>query len=98
VKASEHFELAVPEILPIVAFRFKASALSPHQLAEVHANIVEEVTGDGRRWISETKVNGRSVLRMMVISYLTEERHLRELGNALADDASRLALAGTRNA
>jgi hypothetical protein len=28
-----------------------------------------------RRWISETKVNGNSVLRMIVISYLTEERH-----------------------
>jgi glutamate/tyrosine decarboxylase-like PLP-dependent enzyme len=94
VKASEHFELAAPQILPIVAFRFKGAA----QLSEVHASIVEEVTRDGRRWISETKVNGQSVLRMMVISYLTEERHLRELGNALAVAATRLALDGTRSA
>jgi hypothetical protein len=28
-------------------------------------------------------VNGRSVLRMMVISYLTEERHLQALEHAL---------------
>jgi aromatic-L-amino-acid/L-tryptophan decarboxylase len=96
VKASEHFELAAPQVLPIVVFRFKAAAPSPCQLAEVHASIVDEVTRDGRRWISETKVNGQSVLRMMVISYLTEERHLRELGNALADAATRLALTGTR--
>jgi glutamate/tyrosine decarboxylase-like PLP-dependent enzyme len=97
IRASEHFELAAPQILPIVAFRFKAN-LSQQNLAEAHASIVEDVTRDGRRWISETRVNGRSVLRMMVISYLTEERHLRELSNALTEAASRLTLTGTRNA
>jgi aromatic-L-amino-acid/L-tryptophan decarboxylase len=97
VKASEHFELAAPQILPIVAFRFKAPTLSRQQLADVHAGIVEEVTRDGSRWISETKVNGHSVLRMMVISYLTEERHLRELGSALLEAAARIALTGTRS-
>jgi hypothetical protein len=51
---------------------------------------VEEVTRDGRRWISETAVNGRSVLRMMVISYLTEERHLDDLGSALRNAAAKL--------
>jgi len=97
IRASAHFELAAPQILPIVAFRFNAN-LSQQSLAEAHASIVEEVTRDGRRWISETSVNGRSVLRMMVISYLTEERHLRELGNALTEAATRLALTGTRSA
>ena len=97
VRSSEHFELAAPQTLPIVAFRIKAS-LDPEQLAEVHARIVEEVTGDGSRWISETKVNRHSVLRMMVISYLTEERHLRDLGKALSEAASRLAFQDTRSA
>jgi|HubBroStandDraft_6_1064221.scaffolds.fasta_scaffold07001_2 aromatic-L-amino-acid decarboxylase len=102
VRSSEHFELAAPQTLPIVAFRIKAS-LGPEQLAsgddgQVHARIVEEVTGDGSRWISETKVNGHSVLRMMVISYLTEERHLRDLGKALTEAASRLAFQHTRSA
>jgi len=98
VRASEHFELAAPQILPIVAFRFKSASLSREQLADVHASIVEEVTRDGSRWISETKVNGDSVLRMMVISYLTEERHLRELGKALTEAASGLAFRDTRSA
>ena len=51
-----------------------------------------------RRWISETKVNGNSVLRMMVISYLTEERHLGELGKALSAAASKLSRKETRSA
>lgn len=97
VRSSEHFELAAPQTLPIVAFRIKAN-LRAEQLAEVHAGIVEEVTRDGSRWISETKVNGHSVLRMMVISYLTEERHLHDLGKALSEAASRLALQDTRSA
>jgi aromatic-L-amino-acid/L-tryptophan decarboxylase len=97
VRSSEHFELAAPQTLPIVAFRIKAT-LSPEQLAEVHARIVEEVTCDGSRWISETKVNGHSVLRMMVISYLTEERHLHDLEKALTEAASRLAFQHTRSA
>src|SRR5579864_654793 len=46
VKGSEHFELAAPQTLPIVAFRFKAANLGREQLGEVHASIVEEVTRD----------------------------------------------------
>ena len=98
IKASEHFELAAPQILPIVAFRFKAPSLTQQQLAEIHARIVDDVNRDGHRWISETNVNGHSVLRMMVISYLTEERHLRDLGSALVESATRLALTETRSA
>jgi glutamate/tyrosine decarboxylase-like PLP-dependent enzyme len=98
LRASEHFELAAPQTLPIVAFRFKAATLTQEQLAEVHASIVEDVTADGNRWISETTVNGHSVIRMMVISYLTEEHHLRELGEALTKAASSLSLRSTRSA
>jgi glutamate/tyrosine decarboxylase-like PLP-dependent enzyme len=93
IQASDHFEPAAPQVLPIVAFRLKAPRQSQEQLAEAHNQIVEEVTRDGARWISETKVNGSSVLRMMVISYLTEETHLKALGQALFESAARL----TRN-
>lgn len=91
VRSSDDFELAVPQTLPIVTFRLKSSGLSAKQLASAHESIVDEVTGDGRRWISETVVKGQSVLRMMVISYLTEERHLQGLEAALASAANKLA-------
>ena len=97
IRDSEHFELAAPQILPIVAFRFKSASISQEQLAEIHANLVEDVTQNGRRWISETRVNGQSVLRMMVISYLTEERHIHALGKALNEAAIRLASIESRS-
>jgi glutamate/tyrosine decarboxylase-like PLP-dependent enzyme len=90
VEESEDFELAVPQTLPIVTFRLKSTAFSPEQLVAAHNTIVEEVTRDGSRWISETLVKGQSVLRMMVISYLTEERHLQGLETALTNAANRL--------
>src|SRR5215467_13204581 len=82
VERSDDFEMAAPVTLPIVNFRLK-SRVHGKDLAAAHAAIVEEVTHDGSRWISETVVNGNSVIRMMVISYLTEERHLIALQNAL---------------
>jgi len=95
-EASSDFELAVPPTLPIVIFRIKSDRLSPQQRASAHSAIVEEVTRDGRRWISETIVKGQSVLRMMVISYLTEERHLQKLETALTNAVHGLTL-GTPN-
>jgi|SRR5579872_1257585 len=93
LKTSEHFELAAPQVLPIVVFRLKSRTLSPAELTQAHEEIVDEVTGDGQRWISETKVRGQSVIRMMVISYLTEERHLAGLESALTAAAKKAATA-----
>jgi glutamate/tyrosine decarboxylase-like PLP-dependent enzyme len=90
VEASKRFEVAVPPTLPIVTFRLRPTGLDAQQLAAAHGNIVDEVTRDGKRWISETLVKGESVLRMMVISYLTEERHLLELESALTKAANHL--------
>ena len=81
VRSSAKFELAVPPLLPIVTFRLKN--VPERDISRAHSQIIEQVTGDGKQWISETLANGQSVLRMMVISYLTEERHLAALQAAL---------------
>ncbi len=92
VEASTDFGLAAPQTLPIVTFRLKSAGLTAQQLSTAHADIVDQVTRDGRRWISETIVKGQSVLRMMVISYLTEARHLEGLQTALQAAAGKLIL------
>jgi aromatic-L-amino-acid/L-tryptophan decarboxylase len=87
VRRSKGYELAAPQVLPIVNFRVKAAGNDETALAAAHAWVVDSVTRNGRRWISETRVNGKSVLRMMVISYLTDERSLQDLQQALAEAA-----------
>ncbi|HZP64358.1 MAG TPA: aminotransferase class I/II-fold pyridoxal phosphate-dependent enzyme [Terriglobales bacterium] len=88
IRSSAEFELAAPQAMPIVTFRLKKFADRFKDLGEAHGQIVDEVTRDGRRWISETRVRDESVLRMMVISYLTEERHLQSLQKALVNAAA----------
>jgi glutamate/tyrosine decarboxylase-like PLP-dependent enzyme len=90
VRHSEHFELALDPQLTIVNFRLKDPSLSETERAAAHARIVEEITCSGQRWISSTVAGGRSVLRMMVISYLTEERHLRCLEHALTTASQKI--------
>src|SRR5581483_3969243 len=83
VEASEEFELVIRPVLPIINIQLKARGGTADQIASAHNAIVDEVTRDGQRWISETMVNGQSVIRIMIISYLTEERHLDALKLAL---------------
>ena len=91
VKSSEDFELAAPQVLPIVNFRVKG--LHSKELADANNAIVEEVTRDGRLYISETIAKASSAIRMMVISYLTDENHLQDLQRALVAAAQKLRLA-----
>jgi glutamate/tyrosine decarboxylase-like PLP-dependent enzyme len=91
VRKSEQFELAAPMVVPILNLRLKGIADSK-QRAALHNALVDEVTRDGRRWISETIVNGESVIRVMVVSYLTEERHIRALQEAMVGAASNIQL------
>lgn len=83
VVMSDNFELAAPQVLPILNLRLKVPGISGSELQALHAAVIEEVNRDGQRWISGAMVNGESVIRTMVISYLTEERHLRGLQAAL---------------
>ena len=89
VRSSELFELAAPQVLPIVNFRVRRAGITEEDRHAAHEAIVHEVTRDGRRWISTTLVNGQSVIRMMVISYLTAHRHLEDLMIALTEAAKK---------
>jgi glutamate/tyrosine decarboxylase-like PLP-dependent enzyme len=91
-RKSEHFELAAPQVLPIVNLRVKLPGASEEQVRAANEAVVHEATCDGRRWISTTFVNGRSVIRVMVISYLTEKRHLDELQDVLVKSVQHSAL------
>jgi glutamate/tyrosine decarboxylase-like PLP-dependent enzyme len=89
VRSSGIFELAAPQVLPIVNFRLKGADNEDRRA--VHDALVHEVTRDGRRWISTTLVNGQPVIRVMVISYLTAHRHLEDLMIALTQAAQKIA-------
>ncbi|HYG98888.1 MAG TPA: pyridoxal-dependent decarboxylase [Terriglobales bacterium] len=92
LEASEQFEVASPMYLPILNFRVKPNGRTEQEVAAANVAMVEEVTRDGRYWISSTVVNGRSVIRAMIISYLTGEENLRGIQDVLTRAANRLSV------
>jgi aromatic-L-amino-acid/L-tryptophan decarboxylase len=87
IEQSGTFELAAPQTLPILNFRVKGIT-SEAESEAINIAIVDAVTRDGKMWISRTTVRGQSVLRMMVISYLSDESNLESLQKALTTAAS----------
>jgi aromatic-L-amino-acid/L-tryptophan decarboxylase len=79
IRASANFELFAEPMLPIFNLHLKSSPHEEEWSAARHQAVVDEVTLDGKQWISTTRVNGQTVIRVMIISYLTEQRHLEEL-------------------
>src|SRR3984893_16911232 len=97
VASSEYFELAAPQVLPILNLRLRATGITPQKLDTLHASIIEEVNRDGQRWISAATRNGQTVIRTMVISYLTEERHIQDLQASLVAACCSLGLESKSN-
>ncbi len=94
LRQSKHYELVIDPELTILNLRLKIAGMKDcpeEKRMALHSAIVHEVTADGKQWISLTHANGRSVIRVMVISYLTEERHLDELLRRLDAAAEKLS-------
>ncbi len=83
VEASELFETSAPMYLPIVNFSVKTEGRTPEEVSAANVAVVDELTRSGQQWISSTIVQGRRVMRMMVISYLTDERNVKSLQESL---------------
>jgi glutamate/tyrosine decarboxylase-like PLP-dependent enzyme len=86
---SDYFTLAAPQTLPILNFRLRGVADDEARAA--HRQFIDEFNRDGRYWISASHVRGKSVLRMMIISYLSTAEHLAGLQEALQTAAQRVA-------
>ncbi len=103
IEESDYFEMAAAQTLPILNFRLRGVSGVPNEPAvgllgsdseaeAAHRQFIAELNHDGRYWISATHVRGKSVLRMMIISYLSTAEHLAGLQEALQSAAQRVAL------
>ena len=78
--ASGEFVQAGVGVLPILNVRLKGDA---EDRSVLHRAFVSEITSEGQYWLSTTRVQGESAVRLMVISYLTEETHVRGLASRM---------------
>jgi aromatic-L-amino-acid decarboxylase len=74
IKADKRFALAAPVVMPVVCFRF----VSADETDKANSEIVERINAGGRAYLTQTKLNGRAVMRIGLGNILTTEEHLRK--------------------
>jgi len=77
IKGDKRFELASPVVLPVVCFRFVAGDKSKIDI--LNSEIVERINASGRAYLNQTKMRGRTVMRIGLGNVLTTEEHLRNV-------------------
>jgi aromatic-L-amino-acid decarboxylase len=82
IKDDNRFELAAPVVMPVVCFRFLAdkeasSTANPARTDILNSEIVERINASGRAYLTQTKLRGRTVMRIGLGNVLTTEQHLR---------------------
>ena len=84
IKKDDRFELSAQPSMGVVCFRFiGAAAPSPRpgsldRIDEINSGIVERINASGSAYLTQTKLRGRTVMRIGLGNVLTTEQHLRK--------------------
>jgi aromatic-L-amino-acid decarboxylase len=79
IKADSRFELSAPIVMPVVCFRLRG--------ADDNANsaVVEKINASGKAYLGQTKLRGKTCIRLGLGNILTIERHLRNVWKLIQD-------------
>jgi Glutamate decarboxylase and related PLP-dependent proteins len=89
VKDSPDFELLAPVSMGIVCFR--ALNGKPEESDSFNSRIVESVNRSGRCYLNQTKLRGRTAIRLGLGNVLTTERHVRDGWQLIQETARAIA-------
>jgi aromatic-L-amino-acid decarboxylase len=82
IKKDDRFELSARPSMGVVCFRFTGAARgragSIDRIDEINSDIVERINASGRAYLTQTKLRGRTVMRIGLGNVLTTEEHLRK--------------------
>jgi aromatic-L-amino-acid decarboxylase len=88
IRIDNRFELAAPVVMPVVCFRFIGA---PEKEADkLNSEIVERINASGRAYLTQTKLRGRTVMRIGLGNILTNEQHLRTAWKLICNTAEAL--------
>ncbi|MFL6505336.1 MAG: pyridoxal phosphate-dependent decarboxylase family protein [Candidatus Udaeobacter sp.] len=90
IKKDNRFELSAQPSMGVVCFRWVGSACRAHRTSQrdvptnendfdqMNSDIVERINASGRAYLTQTKLRGRTVMRIGLGNVLTTEQHLRK--------------------
>jgi len=102
IRNDDRFELAAPVSMGVVCFRFigdaapspradtaaRGRAGSSDSVDRINSDIVERINASGHAYLTQTKLRGRTVIRIGLGNVLTTEEHLRKVWELIQEVAS----------
>lgn len=89
VEEDERFELMAPVDLSLVCFRLN-DGRKEEELNELNREFLERINATGKVFLTQTTLRGRYVLRMVIASRATEERHVRAAWELMKSQAAKI--------
>ena len=86
IEDDPRFELAAPTVMAVVCFRFKA--VDEAASDKLNSQLVERINAAGETYLMQTKLRGRSVMRLGLGNLLTAEDHLRRVWDIIQTAAA----------
>src|SRR6476659_8073177 len=83
VKEDARFELSAPTVMGVVCFRFKAA--TDAESDRRNSQMVETINAGGETYLMQTKLRGRSVMRLGLGNVLTTAEHLSRVWQIIRD-------------
>jgi aromatic-L-amino-acid decarboxylase len=104
IKGDDRFNLAAPISMGVVCFRWVGSArrgrrgdtpqrgvpASEDKIDQLNSDIVEKINASGCAYLTQTKLRGRTVMRIGLGNVLTTEKHLRDAWEIIRETAKGL--------
>jgi aromatic-L-amino-acid decarboxylase len=87
IKSDDRFELAAPVSMGVVCFRFVDG--DHDKIDQLNSDIVEKINASGRAYLTQTKLQDRTVMRIGLGNVLTTQEHLRNAWKMIQESASK---------
>lgn len=97
IKSDNRFELSAPVSMGVVCFRFVAGigdagpestpSATAERLDNLNSELVERINASGRAYLTQTKLRGRTVMRIGFGNVLTTHEHLRKAWELIRETA-----------